>query len=175
LFDIDSNTRIKWRLGSWQQQIADDEYVGEPGIHSVQNGILMDRTVHAFFDKYIIAINPDVSLIISIRFSYFRFLTTGIIQINYKIFCFVAGQLGFDGLKMFRNPDAPAKHQPSRELLRHHFQMAVLYNMKGGAGLPEWDEDMPAGYDPIAEVTNSEQGKLRLETILAGKLNNLIS
>ena len=52
--------------------------------------------------------------------------------------------------------------------------MAVLLNMKGRAGFPEWDEDMPAGCDQLAEVGKSDQGKLRFETILAGKLNSYL-
>lgn len=53
--------------------------------------------------------------------------------------------------------------------------MAVLLNMKGRAGYPDWDEDITPGMDPIAEISNSEQGKIRFETVLAGKLNGLIS
>jgi len=53
--------------------------------------------------------------------------------------------------------------------------MAVLLNMKGRAGYPEWDEDISPGFDPIAEVSNSEQGKVRFETVLAGKLYTLTS
>ncbi|KAH9044264.1 hypothetical protein EDB84DRAFT_1470391 [Lactarius hengduanensis] len=49
-----------WRSGSWQQHITDDKYDGETGIHSVQNGILLDSTAHIYFDKYLLAINPDV-------------------------------------------------------------------------------------------------------------------
>ncbi len=76
---------------------------------------------------------------------------------------------------MFRNSEAPEKYQPSRALLKHHFRMAVLCNMKGRAGFPKWDEDIPEGYDQITEITDSEQGKLRFETVLAGKLNSLIA
>jgi hypothetical protein len=76
---------------------------------------------------------------------------------------------------MFRNPDVPPQYQPNRALLKHHFRLAVLCNMKGRAGFPEWDEDIPEGYDQIVEITDSEQGKLRFETILAGKLNSLIA
>ncbi len=53
--------------------------------------------------------------------------------------------------------------------------MAVLLNVKARAGYPEWDEDIPEGYDQMAEITLSEQGQLRLETILAGKLNGLVA
>jgi hypothetical protein len=94
-------------------------------------------------------------------------------QNNYKTVCFI-DEPELDGAIMFRNSDASAKYQPSRTLLKHHFRMAVLCNMKGRAGYPEWDEDMPEGYDQMAEITNSEQGKLRFETVLAGKLNSLI-
>lgn len=76
---------------------------------------------------------------------------------------------------MFRDPNTAAKYQPCRALLKHHFRMCVLLNMKGRAGYPEWDEDMPSGCDDMAEVASSEEGKLRLETILASKLNSSLA
>jgi hypothetical protein len=111
---------------------------------------------------------------VSIKSLHFKFLTTDIIQNDYKIYCFV-DLPEFDGITMFQNSDVPPKYQSSRALLKHHFRMAVLLNMKGRAGYPEWDEDIPEGYDQIAEITNSEQGKLRFETVLAGKLNSSIA
>lgn len=42
--------------------VADDRYVGESGINSVQNGILLRADVHELFDTYRIAINPDVGM-----------------------------------------------------------------------------------------------------------------
>ena len=74
-------------------------------------------------------------------------------------------------MKMYRNPNVDEKYQPSRALLKLHFRMAVLLNMKARAGYPEWDEDMSEGYDQMAEMSLSEQGQLRVETVLAGKLN----
>ena len=54
--------------------------------------------------------------------------------------------------------------------------MTVLYNMKGRVDLPQWDEDIyDQGYDVMAEIADSEQGKLRFETVMAGKLNGLIA
>ena len=77
---------------------------------------------------------------------------------------------------MFRNPDTPARFQPNRALLKYHFRMTVLYNMKGRAGFPKWDEDIyEQGYDVMAEIADSEQGKLRFEIVMAGKLNGLIA
>ena len=37
--------------------------------------------------------------------------------------------------------------------------MADLSNMKGRAGYPDWDEDMPEGCDQIAEISHSEGGR----------------
>ncbi|KAI9754431.1 MAG: hypothetical protein M4579_004699 [Chaenotheca gracillima] len=143
----------RWRSGSWQHQLSDDEYLGQTGIHSTQNGIRMRSDVHEYFNKYMLAINPDN---------------------DYKTICFVDNP-ALDGVTMSRNADAPESHQPSRALLKHHSQMAVLLNMKARAGYPEWDEDMPEGHDRIAEIAKSEQAKLRLETVMSGKLNSLIS
>ena len=48
--------------------------------------------------------------------------------------------------------------------------------MKGRAGFPKWDEDIyEQGYDVMAEIADSEQGKLRFEIVMAGKLNGLIA
>jgi hypothetical protein len=48
--------------------IQDDESdIGESKIHSVQNGLLLSQSAHTYFDKYMIAINPDVRMFISAR------------------------------------------------------------------------------------------------------------
>ena len=62
IIGIYSNASFQWRSGSWQQEIADDKYDGETGMHSVQNGNLLDSTAHIYFDKYLLAINPDVCI-----------------------------------------------------------------------------------------------------------------
>jgi hypothetical protein len=49
--------------------IQDDESksdIGESKIHSIQNGLLLSQPAHTFFNKYMIAINPDVRMFISI-------------------------------------------------------------------------------------------------------------
>ena len=93
-----------------------------------------------------------------------------LIQNDYKVVCF-CNQLRIDGVKMYRNSNGDEKYQPCRALLKHHFRMAVLLNMKARAGYPEWEEDIPEGYDQMAEIYVSQQGRLRLETVLAEKLN----
>jgi len=62
-----------------------------------------------------------------------------------------------------------------RALLEHHFRMAVLSNMKGRAGYPAWDEEMPEGCDQIAAVSSSEDGRLRFEIELATRLNGILA
>ncbi|KFY30544.1 hypothetical protein V493_01846 [Pseudogymnoascus sp. VKM F-4281 (FW-2241)] len=143
-----------WVAKGWKQQIIDDDVeMSDTGINSIQNGILLDVSAHQFFNKYAIAINPDD---------------------DYKVVSF-QNNPQYDGLTMFRRPDIPNKYQPCRALLKHHFCMAVLLNMKGRVGYPVWDDDIPPGCDQVAEISNSDQGKLRFETVLAGKLNQFLA
>ncbi|OBT58891.1 hypothetical protein VE04_00574 [Pseudogymnoascus sp. 24MN13] len=133
-----------WKVESWQRQIADDKYVGESGINSAQNGILLRFDVQDLFDTYRIAINPDK---------------------GYKTYCFI-DEPELDNLIMFPDPNTATQYQPRGDLLKHHFRISVLHNMKGRDGYPKWDEDIPSGCDEMAEAASSEEGKLRLEAIL---------
>jgi hypothetical protein len=48
--------------------IEDDEpesSIGKTKIHSIQNGLLLSQSAHTYFDKYKIAINPDVRMFTS--------------------------------------------------------------------------------------------------------------
>jgi len=38
----------------------------------------------------------------------------------------------------------------------------------------DWDEDITPGLDPVAEISNSEKGKLRFELVMAERLNHLV-
>lgn len=93
---------------------------------------------------------------------------------DHKVVSF-ANEPQYEGLTMFHRPDIPDKYQPCNALLRHHFRMAVLLSMKGRIGYPVWDEDIQEGCDQMAEISESDQGKLRFETVLAGKLNQFIA
>ncbi|KAH0556344.1 hypothetical protein GP486_005732 [Trichoglossum hirsutum] len=142
-----------WRSGQWSQKIEDDfPDVGDSKIHSIQNGILLAEHAHTFFDKYKIAIDPDD---------------------NFKIISFVKDRFGFDGRYMIQS-NYPQHYQPLRSLLKYHFRMAVLCNMKARGPEYDWDEDIPPGMDPVAEISNSEQGKLRFELVMAERLNHLV-
>lgn len=39
----------------------------------------------------------------------------------------------------------------------------------------DWDDFIPPGCDDVAEISNSEKGKLRFELELAQRLNHLLS
>lgn len=45
--------------GRWITNMDGD--VGVSRMNSTQNGLLMDTTLHGFFDQYLFSINPDVS------------------------------------------------------------------------------------------------------------------
>lgn len=40
-----------------------DDAVGLSKINSIQNGLLMSRTLHTRFDQYLFSVNPDVSIL----------------------------------------------------------------------------------------------------------------
>jgi len=69
----------------------------------------------------------------------------------------------------------PQKYQPLRALLQHHFRQAVLCNMKGRGPEYDWDEDFTPGNDPIAEISQSQEGKLRFELAMAERLNPILA
>lgn len=96
---------------------------------------MMFAHVHAAFDKYEFAINPNVR-ICPVPCN----KCTHDLQANYRITCFLPDVFGIDGRHMYLNPLAPANEQPLRELLLHHWQQAVLCNMKGRG--PEFDIDL---------------------------------
>lgn len=49
---------IEQNFGRWISDM--DESMGLSKINSVQNGILLQATVHKLFDQYLISVNPDV-------------------------------------------------------------------------------------------------------------------
>jgi hypothetical protein len=68
LIYVSSNSILQWRSGQWDHIIEDgepEEYIGEMKIHSIQNGLLLSQPAHSYFDKYMIAINPDVRVFTS--------------------------------------------------------------------------------------------------------------
>ena len=71
--------------------------------------------------------------------------------------------------------DCPQRYQPLRALLKHHFCQAVLCNMKARGPEYDWDEDITPGTDPIAEISQSQEGQLRFELVMAERLNPILA
>jgi hypothetical protein len=88
--------------------------------------------------------------------------------------CFIEDGFALDGRHAVLNTDYPEKYQPHRALLKHHWRMAVLSNIKAHGPEYSWD-DLEPGMDPVQEISSSEMGKLRFETVMAEKLNDLIA
>ena len=109
-------------------------------INSVRNGLLLDASLHALFDRYIFSINPDareLSFLGNISFS----LTLS--KDGHKIICFQPDARNISGTyldaRLLSNPQRPVD-----ELFRWHFRQAVLTNMRG-AGEPYFEHDFPPG------------------------------
>lgn len=71
---------------------------------------------------------------------------------------------------MYINPLARADEQPLRELLRYHWQQAVLCNMKGRGA--EYDYDLDTEGDVMGELGGMEGGKTVFEKMVAERLGN---
>jgi len=74
----------------------------------------------------------------------------------------IAGKL-FDQ----RPPDDPQR--PAEQLLRWHFQQAVLVNMKG-AGEPIFEHDFPPGSDIVGSILEGPKAARRMEFELFSRL-----
>jgi hypothetical protein len=119
-------------------------------INSVQNGILLERGIHALFDSYELSINPDD---------------------HYKIVCFtpLASSYGIAG-RQFDQPSLDNPLRPVDQLLRWHFRQAVLVNMKG-VGEPCFETDFPPGSDMMGEIISGPKAGERMEFELFGRFN----
>ena len=52
-----------WRRDGYRRYITDtrpNSEIGESGLYSAQNGLLLRADIHAYFDAFVIGIDPDV-------------------------------------------------------------------------------------------------------------------
>ncbi|KAJ9308630.1 hypothetical protein DTO217A2_1872 [Paecilomyces variotii] len=121
------------------------------GVNSPQNGILLKNDVHTLYHRYALSINPDD---------------------EYRVYSFRPNAYQYHGLildTVCRQPnDSRAVHP---ELLRWHFEHAVLSNMRG-AGEPLWEFDFPPGADMMGEIRRGPLPELRMETELFARLGS---
>lgn len=57
-----------------------DDAVGISKINSVQNGLLMDCSLHSLFDQYLFSIDPDVSILVQECLKVFMLTESGWLQ-----------------------------------------------------------------------------------------------
>ncbi|KAK9489757.1 HNH endonuclease-domain-containing protein [Lipomyces doorenjongii] len=122
-------------------------------VSSPQNGLLLQKNVHALFDQYEISINPND---------------------DYRIVCFFDDILGLAGRQL--DPicrDINHPHHVNDNILFWHFQQAVLANMRG-AGEPIFDEDIPPGSDTMDAILSSPAPAERMEFELSGRLGDVM-
>ncbi|KAK9375636.1 uncharacterized protein V1513DRAFT_377532 [Lipomyces chichibuensis] len=124
----------------------------DTGINSAQNGLLMQNSIHALFDDFGFAVNPDD---------------------GYKITCFDGDPFGIDGKILDPVCRDPSDDRSARnELLRWHFRQAVLANMRG-AGEPSFETDFPPGTDMMGEILSGPDAAKRMEAELFSRLNGV--
>ncbi|KAI5791713.1 HNH endonuclease-domain-containing protein [Peziza echinospora] len=122
---------------------------GVSKINSIQNGMLLQASIHQMFDQYMVSVNPDDS---------------------YKVIVFDEDYLGIDGRVL--DPvcrDADDVHHVADDLLRWHYRQSVLANMRG-AGEPIFEHDFPPGTDMVREIREGPCAKERFELELAARL-----
>ncbi|KAF8529336.1 hypothetical protein BDD12DRAFT_870389, partial [Trichophaea hybrida] len=117
-------------------------------INSVQNGMLLDSSIHAL----------SMAMI-------YRSIQ---MYDNYKIVCFGPDGKGIAGKhldqQLLQDP-----HRPVDQLLRWHFRQAVLANMRR-AGEPVFEIDFPPGSDMIGEIMGGPSAAERMEFELFSRL-----
>ncbi|KAK9321031.1 hypothetical protein V1517DRAFT_368721 [Lipomyces orientalis] len=114
-------------------------------INSCQNGLLMRSHIHAQFDSFSFAIDPDD---------------------DYKITSFRVDVDGIDG--RFLDPVCRDRMDEKRvmdEFLRWHFRQTVLANMKDN-GEPIFEFDFPNGSDTVGEILSGPRAADRMEAEL---------
>ncbi|KAK2787941.1 hypothetical protein FQN53_004382 [Emmonsiellopsis sp. PD_33] len=133
---------------SWITDTAPASQIGSSGIHSCQNGILLNASLHTLFDTYAVAVNPDD---------------------GYKVISFVPDSFAVDGRILEpRCRDLDDPNRISDDALRWHFQQAILAHVRG-MGQRYWETDFPDG-DMIGEIMGGPDAAERMEVELFTRL-----
>ncbi|RFU25229.1 hypothetical protein B7463_g11120, partial [Scytalidium lignicola] len=139
---------------SWITDTTSSAQIGYSKLYSLQNGVLLSSSIHDDFDNFIIGIDPDD---------------------GYKIVCFGFDTRGYGNRRIQRSAIecANPNHRVSPDVLRWHFKMCVLKNLRVHAGTPQWDHDL--GQDDMGEVLAQEDAGERMEAELFTRLGHLIA
>ncbi|KAJ5174884.1 uncharacterized protein N7482_000761 [Penicillium canariense] len=143
----------EWNRHNYRLYITDPSpatEIGQSGLYSPQNGLLLSTTVHEDFDAFLVGVDPDA---------------------DYKIIIFGGDPTGLGGARLkdsARNGTNP-NNRVSAELLRWHLRMCVYSNMKANADPgPEWEEDL--GSDDMGQILEQPDAGERMEVELFTRL-----
>lgn len=138
----------------WQYLTDTHSNQGTNCIDSLQNGILLNNTLHAFWDHWVMSINPVFF------FSYLTYIGKNTMMV--RIILDGLERQQYDGrVVQFRHtPDLPA---PPYSILHEHWRQFVLANMRGAGEVPYLDYDEQEDSQGMT-VFERDEGKLWFET-----------
>ncbi|CAI7615232.1 unnamed protein product [Penicillium viridicatum] len=144
-----------WRRDGYRRYITDtrpDSEIGESGLYSAQNGLLLRADIHAYFDAFVIGIDPDA---------------------DYKIIVFGSDTTGLGGTRL-RDSARSGTQRVSPDLLRWHLRMCLYYNLNANAERrPIWEEDLEE--DPMGSILMQPDAAERMEVELFTRLGGLVA
>ncbi|CDM37708.1 hypothetical protein PROQFM164_S07g000056 [Penicillium roqueforti FM164] len=141
----------EWQRNRYRRYITDtrpSSEIGESGLYSPQNGLLLRSDIHTHFDAFEIGIDPDIIV-------------------------FVTDTTGIGGTRL-RNSALSGTLRVSANLLRWHLRMCLYKSLKVNAE-PQtvWEEDL--GEDPMGEILSQPDAAERMEVELFTRLGELIA
>ncbi|KXG48708.1 uncharacterized protein PGRI_025780 [Penicillium griseofulvum] len=145
----------EWTKQGYRQYITDTRptsEIGESGLYSIQNGLLLGAEVHCLFDQFQLGVDPDA---------------------DYKIIVFAPDPEGMGGNRL-RSSARCGTECVSADLLRWHLRMCLYKALKANAELePIWEEDL--GEDPVASILEQPDAAERMEVELFTRLGGQIA
>ncbi|MCJ1484371.1 hypothetical protein MMC06_004541 [Schaereria dolodes] len=108
---------------------------------SVQNGLLLDATIHLLFDSFGFSIDT---------------------KDNYKVISFDKDAEDLIGSTYLHQHFLDHPDRPPDRLLDWHYRQALLANVKG-AGEPIYDHDFPPGSDMLKDIREGPKSCERME------------
>ena len=146
----------------WQYLTDEHPNQGYNRIDSVQNGILLNNTLHAYWDCWAMSINPVLSLLAISLLTHEK----ATMRLWFFLDCMERQLYHGNIIQLTESPTLPAS---PREILYEHFRQAVLANMKGAGEIPSLDYD-PTGDSQSMSTFEHGTGKMYFETFMLEKL-----
>ncbi|RFU30570.1 hypothetical protein B7463_g5781, partial [Scytalidium lignicola] len=138
----------------WISDTGDQSQIGETGLYSLQNGLLLSSSVHKLLDSFDVGVDPDE---------------------GYKVIYFSKNPNRIGGRRLLStaiNASNP-NWRVSPDILRWHLRMCLLMNMKGNASIAQWEHDL--GQDDMGEILDQPDAAEIMEAELFTRLGPIIA